>query len=208
MRLRFDEARNQLKLTHPRSVSRRAALAWAASQREWVEEQMASVLPAEPFAPGALIPFDGDLVELCWVNDGPRSARMETGRIVCGGASGGFERSIRRFLVARALETLSAETAEMAGRAGVRPTAVSVGDAATRWGSCSSSGKIRYSWRLMLAPPDVRRLVVAHEVAHLVHLDHGAEFKALEELLFGGDPADARALLRKIGPRLKRIGLS
>ena len=56
-----------------------------------------------------------------------------------------------------------------------RRASVSVGDAGSRWGSCSSQGRIRLSWRLILAPPAVRRYVVAHEVAHLVHLDHGAE---------------------------------
>ena len=84
--------------------------------------------------------------------------------------------------------------------------AVAVGDADTRWGSCSSSGRIRYSWRLILAPPEVRRYVVAHEVAHLVHMDHGPKFKALERELFEGDADAARLLLRRIGSRLKRIG--
>ena len=73
---------------------------------------------------------------------------------------------------------MSREVAEYAAAAGVGVRSVSVGDAGTRWGSCSSQGRIRLSWRLILAPPNVRRYVVAHEVAHLVHLDHGAEFKA------------------------------
>jgi len=52
----------------------------------------------------------------------------------------------------------------------------------------------------------VRRFVVAHEVAHLVHLDHSARFKALEAKLYGPGVAEAKALLRRAGPRLKRIG--
>jgi predicted metal-dependent hydrolase len=83
---------------------------------------------------------------------------------------------------------------------------VSVGDAGSRWGSCSSQGRIRLSWRLILAPPDVRRYVVAHEVAHLRHLNHGAEFKALEARLFGAGVAAAKAELRRLGPRLRRLG--
>jgi len=81
-----------------------------------------------------------------------------------------------------------------------------VGDAGTRWGSCSSEGRIRLSWRLILAPPEVRRYVAAHEVAHLVHLNHGPEFKALEARLFGPGLAQAKAGLRRIGPRLRRVG--
>jgi predicted metal-dependent hydrolase len=85
---------------------------------------------------------------------------------------------------------------------------VSVGDAGSRWGSCSSQGRIRLSWRLILAPPQVRRYVVAHEVAHLVHLNHGREFKALEARLLGPGVAEAKAALCRVGPRLRRIGRS
>ena len=60
-------------------------------------------------------------------------------------------------------------------------------------------GAIRYSWRLILAPPDARRYVVAHEVAHRVHMDHGPQFKALERELFGGDVAAARPIAARSG---------
>ncbi len=123
-----------------------------------------------------------------------------------GGPIDGFARRTEVFLRRRALDTLSRESAEIALRAEVLLKGVSVGDADTRWGSCSSSGRIRYSWRLILAPPEVRRYVVAHEVAHLVHMDHGRAFKALERKLFEGDADAARLLLRRIGGRLKRIG--
>ena len=95
----------------------------------------------------------------------------------------------------------------MPPRLASRRQSVSVGDAGTRWGSCSSQGKIRLSWRLILAPPEVRRFVVAHEVAHLVHLDHSAKFKALEARLYGPGLAEAKAALRRLGPRLRRVGL-
>jgi hypothetical protein len=81
-----------------------------------------------------------------------------------------------------------------------------VGDAGSRWGSCASTGRIRLSWRLILAPPNVRRYVVAHEVAHLRHLNHGPEFKALEARLFGPGISEAKALLKRAGPRLRAIG--
>lgn len=206
MRLRFDEKRRLLKLTHPRGLSRRTALGWAASQSEWVETQIRRTQPAEPFAPAALIPLDGREVRLCWDEGAPRTPRLAGDCLTAGGPESAFAARIEKFLKRLALDTLSLETAHIAARAAVRPVAVSVGDAATRWGSCSSGGRIRYSWRLILAPPEARRFVVAHEVAHLEHLNHGAEFKALERELFGGDVTAARSLLRRLGPRLKRIG--
>ena len=206
LRLRFDERRGVLKLTCPMRTSQRSALAWAAEQREWVETQMADMLPAEPFAPGERIPIEGRETRLVWVEGEPRTPRWIGEELRCGGPQGGFERRVEAFLKRHALETLSRETAEFALAAGVTPRSVTVGDPNTRWGSCSAERRIRYSWRLILAPPAARRYVVAHEVAHLVHLDHGPKFKALEEQLFDGDVAAARALLRRVGPRLKRIG--
>ena len=118
----------------------------------------------------------------------------------------GFARRIELFLKRRGLEVMSRDVAAYAAAAGVSPRSVRVGDAGTRWGSCSSQGRIRLSWRLILAPPPVRRYVVAHEVAHLVHLDHSAKFKALEARLYGPGVGEAKAQLRRAGPRLKRIG--
>lgn len=206
MRLRFDERSGTLRLTHPSRISRKRALAWAARQKAWVEEQVSSAIPAEPFAPGLLIPIDGEEVELCWSESGPRRPVLCAGKLTCGGALQSFSGRIERFLKARALERLSLETAEFAAMIGVHPAAVAVGDAQRRWGSCSSARRIRYSWRLILAPPEARRFVVAHEVAHLLHLDHGREFKLLEAQLFGGDIAAARLLLRRVGPRLRSLG--
>ena len=206
LRLRLDEKRGVLKLTGPLRMNLRSALDWAAEQREWVETQVGKMLPAEPFVPGARIPVEGVDVLLDWSERAPRTPRLEGERLTCGGPQEGFARRIEAYLKRRAVDVLSRETADAAGRAGVALRSVSVGDAGTRWGSCSSSGRIRYSWRLILAPPDVRRYVVAHEVAHLVHMDHGAKFKALERRLFDGDADSARLLLRRVGSRLKRIG--
>ena len=206
MRLRLDEKRGVLKLTGPWRMNRKAALDWAAEQREWVAAQLGAMLPPEPFVPGATIPLEGEDVRLEWSAAASRTPKLDGDRLTCGGPQDGFARRIEAFLKRRALVLLSEETAEFAKRAEVTLRAVAVGDADTRWGSCSSSGRIRYSWRLVLAPPEVRRYVVAHEVAHLVHMDHGPMFKALERELFDGDADAARLLLRRIGNRLKRIG--
>ena len=206
MRLRLDEKRGVLKLTGPLRMNRKVALAWAVEQRAWVDTQLGAMLPAEPFEPGAVIPIEGRDVRLSWSAGAPRTPRLENDLLVCGGPSEGFARRIEVFLKRAALDLLSKETAEAAERAGVTLKAVSVGDADTRWGSCSSTGRIRYSWRLILAPADVRRYVVAHEVAHLVHMNHGPKFKALEQQLFDGDARKASLLLRRIGGRLRRLG--
>ena len=206
MRLRFDDSRGVLKLTCPPRTSRRAALAWALDQREWIDAQLARTLPGEPFLPGSTIPIAGEDIRLIWAADEPRTARRVGNELRCGGPEAAFERRIESFLKRLALDTMSKETADYAGKADVAASGVSIGDAGTRWGSCSSQGRIRLSWRLILAPPVVRRFVVAHEVAHLKHLNHGPEFKALEARLFGPGLSEAKAALRRLGPRLRRFG--
>lgn len=206
MRLRLDEGRGLLTLTYPRRMSRRTALDWAAKQRDWVENQLARIEPGEPFEPGAMVLFEGRAVNLHWNERLPRKPQLLGDILQCGGPRSAFAGRIERFLRARARARLSEETSRIAARAGVTVVSVSVGDASSRWGSCSSSGSIRYSWRLILAPPHLLRWVVAHEVAHRVHMDHGPKFRALETALFDGDVRAARAELRALGPRLKRIG--
>lgn len=206
LRLRFDEARGTLRLTCPWRTSRRAALAWALDQREWIESQIARAAPGEPFANGAVIPIEGEEVRIVWQLSAPRTPLLAQGSLRVGGSEAGVARRVELFLKRRALDVMSREVAHYAAAAGVTAAAVSVGDAGTRWGSCSSHGRIRLNWRLILAPPEVRRYVVAHEVAHLQHLDHSARFKALEARLCGPGLAEAKAVLRRIGPRLRRVG--
>lgn len=206
MRLRIDDRRGVLKLTCPPRTSRRTAVRWALDQRSWIEAQLASAPPAEPFDPGARIPIEGREIVLVALRDAPRSAHLDGDRLVIGGPEAGFARRVETFLRARALRLLSGEVAEFAALAGLSAKAVTVGDAATRWGSCSSDGRIRFSWRLILAPAHVRRFVVAHEVAHLRHLNHGPDFRALEARLAGPAIARAKADLRALGARLRRVG--
>ena len=206
LKLRFDDKHGGLLLTVPPRTSRRAALAWAESQRDWVAAQLTCQPAAQPLAPGALIPFDGEDVRLEWGETVGRSVRRVGNVLVSGGPREGFERRIDAWLKARARDALSLETAEIAAAAGVTVRAVSIGDADSRWGSCSAAGAIRYSWRLILAPPHVRRFVVAHEVAHRLHMDHSPAFKAAEARLYGGPVASARLLLRRLSPVLRRVG--
>jgi predicted metal-dependent hydrolase len=206
LRLRFDEAAGVLKLTCPWRTSRRAALAWALDQRAWIDAQLARAGPAEPFVPEAVIPIEGQDARIAWREDWPRAAVLVGGELRCGGPRAAVARRVEIFLKDRAREVMSRDVAEFAAAAGATARSVSIGDPATRWGCCSSEGRIRLSWRLILAPPEVRRYVAAHEVAHLVHLNHGPEFKALEARLFGTGVAEAKSALRRIGPRLRRIG--
>jgi predicted metal-dependent hydrolase len=163
MRLRVDPRTGAVLLTVPRRVSREKALEWASGQRAWIEAALADVAPPAELAPGAAIPFRGDRHVIDWEPARPREVRVEPGRLIAGGPLDGLQPRLMRWLKAEARRTLEAETREYAAKAGVTVARVGVGDTLSRWGSCSSSGGIRYSWRLILAPDWVRRATVAHE---------------------------------------------
>ena len=205
LRLRFDEATGTLKLTCPARTSRRAALAWALDQSDWIEAQLERAAPAEPFVDGAWIPIEGVNRRLHWSAAHSRTPALVDGELRCGGPQDGVSRRIERFLKALALARMSDDVAEFAAKADVPVRSVAIGDAASRWGSCSSDGRIRLSWRLIFAPPNVRRYVVAHEVAHLKHMNHGKRFWGVVNQLTPHAEA-AIPWLRAEGFRLLRIG--
>jgi predicted metal-dependent hydrolase len=206
MRLRVDPRTRGLTLTVPRRVSERRALAWAAGQQAWIERALADIPDAIPFAPGGIVPLEGVPHRLDWDPSRPRRIERGDGRLLAGGPPEGLDRRLQRWLKAHALDVLRRETRDYCVKAGVMASRVAIGDPVSRWGSCASNGAIRYSWRLILAPEYVRRATVAHEVAHLVHLNHGPDFHALVKALLGADPAPARAWLKREGAALHRIG--
>jgi len=206
MRLKVDPRTRSVLLTVPRRMSERRALAWAADHAEWVAATLAAIPVGEPVVPGGMVPYLGTPHRLDWEPSRRRRIEAEAGRLLAGGPAEGLEGRVLRWLKAKARERLEMETRALAAEAGARVTRVGVGDPASRWGSCSSSGAIRYSWRLILAPDFVRRATVAHEVAHLVHLNHKPAFHALVEQLLGEDPRPARQWLRREGAALHRFG--
>ena len=205
LRLRVDPRTGQVSLTVPRRVSRRRALEWAGQHRAWIETQLARIEPAASLEPGATVPLRGIDHVIDWSQERPRTIRIEAGRLLVGGPRDNLEARLVRWLRRHAAETLAEETRFFAGKAGVTVIRVGVGETRSRWGSCSSSGSIRYSWRLILAPDWVRQATVAHEVAHRVHMNHGPDFHALVETLLGVDPKPARLWLRRHGAGLHRI---
>jgi len=86
-----------------------------------------------------------------------------------------------------------------------RVTGLRVADTRSRWGSCAPDGRLSFCWRLMLAPSFVVDYVVAHEVAHLCHLNHGPRFWQVVERLTH-HRAEAQLWLRRNGARLLRAG--
>ena len=206
MRLSVDPRDGAVRLVLPRRASLKDGLAWAEQKRGWIEAALAALAPAAPLAHGAAIPFAGETLTIDWRADHPRRVVRAGSTLQVGGPPELLAGRVLRWLRAEALARLTSLTEAYCLRAGVAPGRVGIGDPRSRWGSCSSSGDIRYSWRLILAPPAVLEATVAHEVAHRLHMDHSPAFHAAVKGLLGRDPKAERTWLRTQGVTLHAVG--
>lgn len=203
-RLVFDAARAELRLTLPRRGSSAKALAWASEQQDWLAEQVGKAAAPVRVGPGTLLPVFGVERRIGWDPAHPRAVRLESDALLLGGPAESAARRVERWLRAEALVLMERESRALAAAAGLTVGRVGIGDPRSRWGSCTHDGDLRYSWRLVMAPDHVRRATVAHEVAHLRHMDHSPAFHALVAELHDGDVAAARSWLRREGRGLHR----
>lgn len=204
-RLVFDAARAELRLTLPHRASRAKALQWAGEQHEWIAAQVGKAVAPVIVGPGTCIPFIGIERRIEWDRARPRALCLTDDALILGGPAETVGRRVERWLKTEALALMERESHEIAAAAGLRVGRVGIGDPRSRWGSCTYAGDLRYSWRLIMAPGHVRRATVAHEVAHLRHMDHSAAFHALVDTLHDGDVTAARGWLRREGRSLHRF---
>ena len=135
-----------------------------------------------------------------------RAGRKRDGPLICvSGELPHIARRVADFLKREARKDLEAAVARHAARLSVKPRGVVLRDTASRWGSCSSTGRLNFSWRLILAPPYVLDYLAAHEVAHIVHMNHSPLFWKLTRRLFP-ETERAEAWLKTHGAALHRFG--
>jgi predicted metal-dependent hydrolase len=206
LRLTVDPRTGVVRLVMPKRAALGPALDWVKSQGDWIAMQRDKLPAPDPIIPGMTITFAGQVVTLDWDEGHPRNPVLIEDHICIGGPLDLMPERLRRWMRREAKRILEAETREYAGIAGVTVGKVSIGDPRSRWGSCSASGDIRYSWRLILAPTNVRRATVAHEVAHRVHMDHSRAFHAVVAKIYGRDPKVERQWLRREGAKLHWFG--
>ncbi|RUT30223.1 M48 family peptidase [Arsenicitalea aurantiaca] len=197
-------------LTLPPHGRWREAEAFLRRQTGWLAARLSRVPLAIPFAAGARVPLRG--VPHLVVGTGLLRGRVEItaseedGPILSvPGAPEHLPRRLADWLKAEARSDLVARSDFHAVRLGVEIRSVAMRSQATRWGSCSSAGRLNYNWRLILAPDFVLDYVAAHEVAHLLEMNHSAAFWATVERTLP-DMARGRAWLKAHGRELMAYG--
>ncbi len=190
---------SEVRITLPRWGRTAEALDFARSRAGWLEAQLAKLAPRAEIGAGSHLPYLGELLEIIHDAARPRRPVVAEGALLIGGPEAGLAPRLKRWLEGEARQLFAADLAEYCARAGQPVPKLALSGAQRRWGSCSTSGTIRLNWRLVMAPDFVRRSVVAHEVAHLVHMDHSPRFHALLDQLFEGDIAAANRWLKREG---------
>ena len=185
------------------------AIDFARAERDWIAERLSRIPPAVPFAPGAVVPYRGVEHVIRWsgVKRGLVTIDQDAWRPTIR-VAGGLEfvgRRLEDWLKRQARFHLTRKIEIYAEMLGVKVRRLTIRDGASRWGSCSSTGALSFSWRLIMAPSMVLDYVAAHEVAHLKEMNHGPRFwRHVERLV--GDSTKAQDWLRENGSHLHRYG--
>jgi predicted metal-dependent hydrolase len=190
---------SEVRISLPRWGRTAEALAFANERTEWLEAQLAKLAQPVEIGAGSELCFRGQPLRLVHEPRHPRRPALAEAAILIGGPEAGLPGRLRRWLEAEARALFAADLAEYCARAGKPEPRLMLSSAQRRWGSCSTGGTVRLNWRLVMAPDFVRRSVVAHEVAHLVHMDHSPRFHALLAQLYEGDIAEANRWLKREG---------
>ena len=200
--MRVHPTSGEVIVTAPSRGGMAPALAFARGEIQWIARQLRHLPKPVALMPGAVVPFLGVAHLIRHVQArGPAPVWREQGVLSVSGRMEHAPRRLTDFFKREARALLSVRAMEYSARLGVRPGRVTVRDTKSRWGSCSQSGSLSFSWRLILAPDFVRDYVVAHEVAHLKEMNHSQHFWAQVKLL-SPDMTRARQWLRDHGRTL------
>jgi predicted metal-dependent hydrolase len=198
--LRVSRLDGRVTLSLPERAREAEALAFAAGQADWIRRAMGRVAEVVLVGLGSVLPVEGRVLPLVPV-PGLRGARLTDTAIELppdpARAAIRAEALLRETARVRLLAACDAHAARLG-----RPFAsLALRDTRSRWGSCAPDGRLMFSWRLVMAPPQVLDYVAAHEVAHLAELNHSPAFWAVVARLFPGH-AQARAWLKREGGAL------
>jgi predicted metal-dependent hydrolase len=190
--LRVSRLDGRVTLSMPASAAETEALAFAQSQSDWIRRVQGRAAQICQVGLGATIPLEGRLVTL--TPAALRAPRLAGDLLLMPADPLRAPVRAMAYLKLHARQRLQAASDHYAQMVGRRHAGLVLRDTRSRWGSCSAEGQLMYSWRLIMAPPDVLDYVAAHEVAHLVQMNHSAAFWALVRDLMPGYQAHRRWL--------------
>jgi len=179
--LRVSRLDGRVTLSLPLHVRESEAMAFLRTQEGWLRKALETAAGPAPVALGDEIPVEGRPVRL--VAGAGRMPKLEFDALMVPGDPARAAARVAAFLKTRARDRLAAASDRYARQVGRSYRTLSLRDTRSRWGSCTSAGGLMYNWRLVMAPPKVLDYVAAHEVAHLVEMNHSPAFWAVVDAL-------------------------
>lgn len=208
--MRADAIKREIRITMPVYAPTAAALDFVHKKKQWIATRLETAPLIEPLGPDSTVAFMGEAHRIVWSTGNSRRVRQVIGdegpELHLGGPAELVGQRVIRWLREEARPVFAEDIDHYCAKAGEPVPQLAIGDPRSRWGSCSSRGTISLSWRLIMAPHHVRRSVIAHEVAHMRHMDHSPAFYAWFEELFEGDRNAADRWLKAHGTALQMIG--
>ncbi len=201
-----DAVAGRVIVTAPSKRALPEALDFARTRIRWIRGQLNTGAAATPFRDGVVFPLRGSPIAI--VQDGgPRAGvRLENDRLLAGGEDAHLNRRVTEWLKSEARRELTRRADHYSDLLGRKRGPITIRDTRSRWGSCGRDGALSFSWRLILAPPEILDYVAAHECAHLVHLNHSpAYWRVLKGL--GIDARMARDWFAVHGQNLYAYGV-
>ncbi len=205
MSLRIDGLADGIVLVLPPGAPLADGLRFAAGQHDWIRHRLAALPQRVAFVDGAVLPVLGTPHRVRHRPECRRGVWADGGEVHVSGHAEHLPRRLGDWLKTRAREEIVARAYPLAQAIDRRIAGIVVRDQRSRWGSCTAAGRLAFSWRLVLAPEAVLAYVVAHEVAHLVELNHSSAFWRLVHRLMPGMAAP-RHWLKLNGQSLHRYG--
>jgi predicted metal-dependent hydrolase len=208
--LRIHAATREVILTLPLRGSLKEARDFAQKQGGWIAARLGRLPATVPFADGVVVPLRGEPHRIAHRRGLRGTVWIETDvtgdRLLCvAGQVPHIDRRVEDFLRREAKRDLEAASERFANALGLAVRRVTLRDQSSRWGSCSTTGMLSFSWRLILAPGHVLDYLAAHEVAHLIEMNHSAKFWRLVQRLCP-DHERAKIWLDVHGANLHRYG--
>ncbi len=194
----------EIHISKPWMTSTSFALKFLESKRKWIENIFNSAPEKEKLYPGIVIDFLGRSVQIIHDEKMRSNKYMDEERtVLCiGGGADMFERRVRDCIKTELLDEIK-KIIKTTPRE-YWPSHITLRDTTSRWGSCSSTGAVSFSWRLAFAPYEVMRYVVMHELSHRKYMDHSPQFWANVTVLYGFGVERAKRWLSKNGQSLHR----
>ncbi len=197
-----------LRMTVPPKTSNREINAFLTRNKAWAAARLSRMPKEQVVEADAVIPFRGEPHRI--VATGKTRGLVEIARendeaiLRVPGSEKHMPRRLVDFFKQQARQDLSHAVALHASSLGVKAKSITLRDTKSRWGSCSSNGNLSFSWRIIMAPPEVLDYLAAHEVAHLREMNHSPDFWALVESICP-DMARHKSWLRANGASLHAV---